>query len=96
MTFGARTPHPRIVHRVSKLLPDGEVLTLDLLVLDESFDGLWRTREDHEVDGCLIHVVSRDGLIRLKQVAGRDQDLLDIQALTEPTRVQEAGDGENG
>ena len=96
MTFGGRTPHPRTVHRISKVLPDGNVVTLDLLVLDESFAEVWQTREDHEVDGHLIHVVPRDALIRLKRLAGRDQDLLDLRKLTGEARDEEPDDGENG
>ena len=96
MTFGGKTPHPRIVHRISKVLPDGEVVTLDLLVLSESFDEVWQTREDHEVDGRLIHVVSRDGLVWMKRLAGRDQDLVDIRRLTGDARDEEPDDNKNG
>lgn len=33
-------------------------------------------------DELLMHVVSRDGLIRMKQIASRPQDLADIDALS--------------
>jgi hypothetical protein len=96
MTFGAGTRHPRSVHRVSKVLSDrDDLVTLDLLVLDESFEDVWRTREGHEVDGCLIQVVSREGLMRLKQAAGRGQDLLDLRRLAGEAPDEETHGGQD-
>jgi len=85
MTFGARTGFPRTVHRVSKVLEDGELLTLDLLEVTSSLTQAWHTRERYEVDGHVIQTVSRAGLVSMKQLAGRDQDLVDIRRLTGDT-----------
>ena len=35
----------------------------------------------HEVDGRAITVVSKEGLLKMKQIAGRSQDLADISLL---------------
>jgi hypothetical protein len=46
------------------------------------FEELWREAVNVEVaDGIPVKVASVDHLIRLKQIAGRPQDLADIQRL---------------
>ena len=44
---------------------------------------VWESREHYEVDGVICPVVSRSGLIQMKTIAGRPQDLVDIQRLTD-------------
>ena len=70
------------IRRVSKTDPtDGDVLTLDLLLVTEASSSAWETREVREWNGRNISVVSREGLILLKQFRSNDQDLVDIARL---------------
>jgi hypothetical protein len=82
MLFGLRAGKPREIQRVSKLDPEtNESLSLDLLVvgpgLEEVWDGrvvvAWRKRN--------VSIVSRAGLVAMKRLAGRPQDLADIAIL---------------
>lgn len=70
------------IRRVSKIDPsDGDLLTLDLLLVTEATAMAWQTREVREWNGRHISVVSREGLILLKQFRSSDQDLVDIARL---------------
>lgn len=69
------------IRRVSKIDEDGEVLSLDLMLVTESFEGVWLSRESIDYSGNNLCVVSRDGLIEMKRLAGRPQDLADIERL---------------
>ena len=84
MVFGKGTPAEREVQRVSKVR-DGEVLTLDLLIADEALRDVWEHRELVLWEKTPLWVVSRAGLLQMKRLAGRLQDLADIEKL-------EAGD----
>lgn len=78
--FGRGTPHERTVHRVSKL-DEGELLTLDLIVVAGALEEVWRGRVLVEWEGRRVPVVSRAGLLAMKRIAGRPKDLFDIAAL---------------
>jgi hypothetical protein len=78
--FGVGGPHEREVCRISKAAGP-ELLTLDLLLLPSFLGEIWESRETYEVEGTRIDVVSRSGLIRMKKIAGRPQDLGDVAAL---------------
>lgn len=78
--FDVGRPHERQVYRVSKAI-GAELLTVDLLLLPHFLEGVWQGRETYEVEGSLVHVVSRAGLITMKRVAGRPQDIGDIAIL---------------
>ncbi len=42
----------------------------------------WETRSDYELeDGAVLKVVSLEGLVHMKRLAGRLQDQLDLQNL---------------
>ena len=76
------------IRRVSKIDPDdGELLSLDLLLVTPAILAVWESRLVAEWEGGKLSVVSASGLIALKQLRGSDQDLVDIKAL--------AGDGFN-
>lgn len=45
------------------------------------FEELWRDSKAVDLRGAMVHVASIDHLIRLKQLAGRAQDLADIERL---------------
>lgn len=81
MTFGANTPAAREVQRVSKL-DGGETLTIDFLVVGAPYEAVWSSRETYDWEGAKLTVVSREGLVAMKRLAGRTQDLADIEQLT--------------
>lgn len=78
--FGRGGPHERELIRFSKRVGD-DLLTVDLLLLPEFLEEVWRSRETFEIDGAPITAVSADGLIAMKRVAGRHQDLSDVEHL---------------
>jgi len=78
--FDLGRPHERQVYRVSKAIGE-ELLTVDLLLLPKYLEKVWLDRESYEVEGSAVQVVSRSGLIAMKRVAGRPQDLSDIADL---------------
>jgi len=80
MTFGAGTAAERRVQRVSKLA-DQAVVTVDLIFVEPAFHEVWAARQTFERGATRLTVVSRDGLLAMKRLAGRTQDLADIEAL---------------
>ena len=60
-----------------------EWLTLDLLLVTEVYKDVWATREVIQLEQQTLKVVSKAGLITMKQIGGRPQDLADIAALTQ-------------
>ena len=71
------------IRRVSKLDPASkELITLDMLIVTRQIQEIWKTRIKTNLEGGKLSVVSRDGLIALKKIAGRPQDIADIDALT--------------
>lgn len=69
------------IRRVSKIDDNGEVLSLDLLLVTPQVEEVWATREQIDFLGKKLSVVSRIGLIKMKTLAGRPQDLADIARL---------------
>lgn len=69
------------IRRVSKIDDDGEVLSLDLLLVTPQVEDVWATKEKIDFAGSQLTVVSRDGLIKMKTLAGRPQDMADIERL---------------
>ena len=69
------------IRRISKIDEDGEVLSLDFLLVTPQVEEVWETREEINFLGKKLSVVSREGLIKMKQLAGRPQDLADIERL---------------
>ena len=69
------------IRRVSKIDDNGEVLSLDLLMVTPQVEDVWETRETIGFLGKKLSVVSREGLIKMKTLAGRPQDLADIARL---------------
>jgi hypothetical protein len=87
------TSHPKpmpfaegrvVIQRLWKLQErDEDVLMLDLLVVnDEAMPGVWESREDMSWEGLWVSIVSRQGLIRLKELRGSAQDRADIEGLS--------------
>ena len=73
------------VHRVSKT-DAGEMLLLDLILVNANLEPAWRTRLRLATEGGVLWVISRDGLIQMKVAAGRPQDLADVARLRELDR----------
>ncbi len=80
MTFGAGTASERHVQRVTKV-EERDLLTLDLLSADSAYEGLLAGRVELPFSEGVVFVVSRESLLRMKRLAGRPQDLLDIEKL---------------
>jgi hypothetical protein len=78
--FDTDGPHERKVFRLSKRIGE-DLLTVDLLLLPSFLEDVWKNRETYELDGVPVTVVDRSGLIKMKRLAGRHQDLGDIDNL---------------
>jgi hypothetical protein len=70
------------IRRVSKIDAD-DLLSLDFLLVTPEIRMAWDTRVEAEWEGGRLSVVSRRGLIALKQLRMSGQDLDDIKALEE-------------
>lgn len=72
------------MRRISKIDKESKKLfTLDFLLVTEELKGVWESRELIEWEDGITWAVSRKGLIKLKKISGREQDLLDIKKLNE-------------
>lgn len=72
------------IRRVSKIDPEtGFVLSLDMILVTAKIQAVWDSRVQADWEGGRLSVVSREGLIDLKRISARPQDLADISALTE-------------
>jgi hypothetical protein len=78
--LGIGTSHPQDLYRVSKAAGT-DLIMLDLLVVNENLRTIWEERQERAVEGITIQVISKEGLLAMKQRAGRPQDLADIAAL---------------
>jgi aminoglycoside-2''-adenylyltransferase len=80
LPFDAGTERERWVHRISKV-ERGELLSLDLLVVTPVFEAVWLDRQVFDWRGQPIQAVSAEGLAIMKRLAGRRQDLADLENL---------------
>jgi len=80
LTFDAGTERERHVQRVSKI-EGAHHLVLDLLLADSAFAGFLDGRVEVDLPEGPLTVVAVDTLIRMKRLAGRAQDLADIEKL---------------
>ena len=72
------------IRQISKLDPDtGDLLMLDLLLVTDTLDDVWHTRQRVEWESEGLWVVSRKGLIALKKLRHSGQDVEDIAHLEE-------------
>ena len=69
------------IRRVSKIDEDGEVLPLDFLLVTPKVEDVWETREKLIWQDKTLWIVSREGLIKMKKLAGRAKDLIDIDRI---------------
>ncbi len=72
------------IRRISKLEDqNANLITLDLLLVTDALTEIWQGRQQLAWELGIIPTVSREGLIQLKTMAGRPQDLVDIERLSE-------------
>lgn len=83
MVFEPGTKQERHVQRVSKIA-EGDHLVLDFLLATAALEGFLDDRLEIVLPGGPLHVVSRECLIRMKRLAGRAQDLADLEKLESP------------
>jgi aminoglycoside-2''-adenylyltransferase len=70
------------IKRISKLEPDRKrLITVDFLLVTERTRQIWADRETVTWINGTISTVSRQGLIKLKELSGRPQDRVDIERL---------------
>jgi hypothetical protein len=75
-----------VVHRVNKIDPHGDLMTLDFMVVDKNLEAAWASRLRLPFGERQVSVVSRDALIGMKARAARPHDLMDIQNLKDGDR----------
>ena len=80
LPMGAGEPVPRDMFRISKVIGKS-LLTLDLLIVNSTLQPAWEAREYYEWQGRKLQAVSPAGLYLMKKLAGRPQDLADLQRL---------------
>ncbi|HUP21932.1 MAG TPA: hypothetical protein VNB06_03220 [Thermoanaerobaculia bacterium] len=73
------------LRRVTKLQGE-DALTLDLLIVGPALEAVWAERVSVPLEDGSVWVVSRQGLVQMKALAGRDQDFADIRRLQEADR----------
>lgn len=72
------------IRRVSKIGGEPKrLITVDLLLVNDLMKDVWEGRKMQKWYEGTTSVVSRDGLIKMKLLAGRKQDILDIETLRE-------------
>lgn len=80
LAFDEGTAKERHVQRVSKI-QNGEHLVLDFLVATASLAGFLDDRVEVTLPEGRLILVSRDNLLKMKRLAGRPQDLADLDRL---------------
>jgi hypothetical protein len=72
------------IRRISKVYSATKfVLTLDMILVTDAIRNVWETRVEADWEERKLSVVSREGLIALKKISARPQDIADIAALQE-------------
>jgi hypothetical protein len=72
------------IRRISKIEQKSKVLiTIDFLLVTEGLKEVWDKREIFDWEDEKVTTISRDGLIYMKQISGRQKDLGDIESLRE-------------
>jgi hypothetical protein len=74
---------------VFSLRPEAGVPVVDLFLEHPiPFDQLWARSDLATLRGVQVRIASIDDLVLLKRMAGRPEDLADIEALTEIKRIR--------
>lgn len=70
------------IRRISKVdQKSNELITLDLLLVTEALEDVWQTRKRVLWNAGQYNVVSRQGMKKMKKMAGRAKDLIDLEYL---------------
>ena len=80
LPMGAGEKVERDIFRISKVI-DKDLVTLDLLLVNPPLRQAFESREYFEFLGYRMQVVSPAGLYVMKSIAGRPQDIVDLQRL---------------
>ena len=80
MPFKTKTPMAMEIYRVSKAIGD-KLIPLDLMLVSPALEEIWEGRISGRIGDVECTVVSTAGLIRMKEIAARKQDLADIEKL---------------
>ena len=80
MPLKAKTPLAMDMFRVSKA-SGSELISLDLIIVSPGLQTVWDSRINGKLGDAPCSVVSRNGLIEMKAIAGRHRDLDDIEKL---------------
>lgn len=73
------------IRRISKVDKEArELITIDFILVTDSMRDVWDDRQKVEWESGAAWVVSREGLIKMKRLAGRDIDKVDISKLEDP------------
>jgi len=74
------------VQRVNKVDTSGNLMTVDLMIVDPNLESAWSSRSKLPFGNREVAVVSRDALIGMKARAARPQDIMDVQNLKDIDR----------
>lgn len=78
--FNPNTDRESQMYRVSRA-EGHHLITLNLMLVAPVFEPVWNDRETVSLGEIMIKVVSKNGLITMKKIAGRPQDIADVDAL---------------
>jgi hypothetical protein len=74
------------LQRVNRVDAQGNLLTIDFMLVDRNLEPAWAGRRRLPFLGGDLVVLGREALIAMKALAGRPQDLADIQNLEDIDR----------
>ncbi len=74
------------IQRVNKVDPAGNLMTVDLMLVDRNLAPAWASRSRLPFGDEQVVTVSREALIAMKALAARPQDLADIANLRDSDR----------
>jgi hypothetical protein len=74
------------IQRVSKIDSAGNLMTVDLMLVDRNLAPAWTSRSRLPLGDDHVVTVSREALIAMKALAARPQDLADIENLRDGDR----------
>ena len=74
------------LQRVNKVDHEGNLMTVDFILVDRNLASAWAGRTRLPFGNGSVVVLSRDSLIAMKTLAGRPQDIADIQNLQDGDR----------
>lgn len=71
-----------MIHRISKIDHlSKELITLDLILVTDIYKDVWESRKRVIWNQGEYSIVSRNGLIKMKEISGRPKDIIDLDYL---------------